>query len=140
MTATTGTTTGTLVLLRHGESEWNKANLFTGWVDVALTEKGRGEAARGGDGPPQDRGVQHVGQQPLLGEQLAPAGRLDAAPLGERHVDPAGEQVGLVPLALAVAQQHQRAGRGGLGGGRERRGHAAILPQPTSSGCRSQNS
>src|SRR5690349_17878294 len=40
--------TGTLVLLRHGESEWNKANLFTGWVDVPLSEKGRQEAARGG--------------------------------------------------------------------------------------------
>jgi 2,3-bisphosphoglycerate-dependent phosphoglycerate mutase len=39
---------GTLVLLRHGESEWNRANLFTGWVDVELTEKGRTEAARGG--------------------------------------------------------------------------------------------
>jgi 2,3-bisphosphoglycerate-dependent phosphoglycerate mutase len=39
---------GTLVLLRHGESEWNKANLFTGWVDVELSEKGRSEAARGG--------------------------------------------------------------------------------------------
>jgi 2,3-bisphosphoglycerate-dependent phosphoglycerate mutase len=39
---------GTLVLLRHGESEWNRANLFTGWVDVELTEKGRAEAARGG--------------------------------------------------------------------------------------------
>ena len=38
----------TLILLRHGESEWNAKNLFTGWVDVALTEKGRGEAARGG--------------------------------------------------------------------------------------------
>src|SRR3954449_8442583 len=38
----------TLVLLRHGESEWNKANLFTGWVDVPLSEKGREEAARGG--------------------------------------------------------------------------------------------
>ncbi|MDP9820680.1 phosphoglyceromutase [Nocardioides massiliensis] len=38
----------TLVLLRHGESEWNAANLFTGWVDVALTEKGRAEAVRGG--------------------------------------------------------------------------------------------
>ncbi|MCA0145965.1 phosphoglyceromutase [Blastococcus sp. LR1] len=43
------TSTGTLVLLRHGESEWNKANLFTGWVDVSLTEKGRAEAARGGE-------------------------------------------------------------------------------------------
>jgi 2,3-bisphosphoglycerate-dependent phosphoglycerate mutase len=39
----------TLVLLRHGESEWNAKNLFTGWVDVALTDKGRGEAARGGE-------------------------------------------------------------------------------------------
>ncbi len=38
----------TLVLLRHGESEWNAANLFTGWVDVALTAKGREEAVRGG--------------------------------------------------------------------------------------------
>jgi len=38
----------TLVLLRHGESEWNAKNLFTGWVDVPLTEKGRAEAARAG--------------------------------------------------------------------------------------------
>src|ERR687883_437989 len=43
------TVTGTLVLLRHGESEWNRANLFTGWVDVPLSEKGRAEAARGGE-------------------------------------------------------------------------------------------
>ncbi|MCZ2806234.1 phosphoglyceromutase [Modestobacter sp. VKM Ac-2983] len=43
------TSTGTLILLRHGESEWNKANLFTGWVDVELSEKGRAEAARGGE-------------------------------------------------------------------------------------------
>jgi 2,3-bisphosphoglycerate-dependent phosphoglycerate mutase len=40
--------TYTLVLLRHGESEWNAKNLFTGWVDVDLTEKGRAEAVRGG--------------------------------------------------------------------------------------------
>jgi 2,3-bisphosphoglycerate-dependent phosphoglycerate mutase len=39
----------TLILLRHGESEWNAKNLFTGWVDVALTDKGRGEAVRGGE-------------------------------------------------------------------------------------------
>ena len=37
-----------LILLRHGESEWNAKNLFTGWVDVALSDKGRAEAARGG--------------------------------------------------------------------------------------------
>jgi len=36
--------TYTLVLCRHGESEWNKLNLFTGWVDVSLSEKGLGEA------------------------------------------------------------------------------------------------
>jgi 2,3-bisphosphoglycerate-dependent phosphoglycerate mutase len=38
----------TLILLRHGESEWNARNLFTGWVDVNLTEKGVAEAVRGG--------------------------------------------------------------------------------------------
>ena len=38
----------TLILLRHGESEWNEKNLFTGWVDVALTEKGRAEGVRAG--------------------------------------------------------------------------------------------
>lgn len=38
-----------LILLRHGQSEWNEKNLFTGWVDVALTEKGREEARRGGE-------------------------------------------------------------------------------------------
>ncbi len=38
-----------LVLLRHGESEWNAKNLFTGWVDVDLNDKGRGEAVHGGE-------------------------------------------------------------------------------------------
>jgi len=37
-----------LVLLRHGESEWNKKNLFTGWRDVKLTEQGEREARDGG--------------------------------------------------------------------------------------------
>ncbi|CAB4659421.1 MAG: phosphoglyceromutase [Actinobacteria bacterium] len=41
--------TSTLILLRHGESEWNAKNLFTGWVDVNLSEKGRAEASRGGE-------------------------------------------------------------------------------------------
>jgi 2,3-bisphosphoglycerate-dependent phosphoglycerate mutase len=36
------------VLLRHGESEWNAKNLFTGWVDVGLSERGRDEAIRSG--------------------------------------------------------------------------------------------
>lgn len=38
-----------LILLRHGESEWNAKNLFTGWVDVRLSEKGESEARRGGE-------------------------------------------------------------------------------------------
>ncbi|WP_460772227.1 phosphoglyceromutase [Microbacterium sp. GXF7504] len=39
----------TLILLRHGQSQWNELNLFTGWVDVRLTEQGKAEAARGGE-------------------------------------------------------------------------------------------
>ena len=38
-----------LILLRHGESEWNALNLFTGWVDVRLSAKGEAEAKRGGE-------------------------------------------------------------------------------------------
>ena len=38
----------TLILLRHGESTWNALNLFTGWVDVDLSDKGQAEAAHGG--------------------------------------------------------------------------------------------
>ena len=40
--------TMTLVIIRHGESEWNKLNLFTGWTDVDLTEQGHKEAIEGG--------------------------------------------------------------------------------------------
>ena len=38
----------TLVLLRHGQSDWNARNLFTGWVDVPLSEAGEAEAVHGG--------------------------------------------------------------------------------------------
>ena len=38
-----------LILLRHGNSVWNQKNLFTGWVDVDLTDVGRGEAKRAGE-------------------------------------------------------------------------------------------
>jgi len=41
--------TSTLILLRHGNSEWNQQNLFTGWVDVRLSEKGQEEARRAGE-------------------------------------------------------------------------------------------
>ena len=46
---TSMTGTSTLILLRHGESHWNQKNLFTGWVDVGLTDKGMTEATRGGE-------------------------------------------------------------------------------------------
>ncbi len=42
-------TAATLVLLRHGQSDWNEKNLFTGWVDVGLTTTGEVEARRGGE-------------------------------------------------------------------------------------------
>jgi 2,3-bisphosphoglycerate-dependent phosphoglycerate mutase len=41
--------THTLILLRHGESEWNAKNLFTGWVDVPLNDKGRAEGIHAGE-------------------------------------------------------------------------------------------
>jgi 2,3-bisphosphoglycerate-dependent phosphoglycerate mutase len=40
--------TATLVLLRHGQSEWNQKNIFSGWVDIDLSEQGREEARRAG--------------------------------------------------------------------------------------------
>ncbi|WP_415075660.1 phosphoglyceromutase [Microbacterium sp.] len=43
-----GRMTYTLILLRHGQSAWNELNLFTGWVDVRLTDQGKAEAVRGG--------------------------------------------------------------------------------------------
>jgi 2,3-bisphosphoglycerate-dependent phosphoglycerate mutase len=46
----------TLVLLRHGHSDWNAKNLFTGWVDVDLNDQGRAEAVNGGQ-LLRDRGI-----------------------------------------------------------------------------------
>ena len=39
---------GKLILVRHGQSQWNESNQFTGWVDVDLTEKGEAEAVNAG--------------------------------------------------------------------------------------------
>jgi hypothetical protein len=67
---------------------------------------------RGVDRPGQQGGVQHLGQQPGLHQQLTAALRLAAALVVQVDVHPAGEQVLRVPLALAVAQQDQRRGHG----------------------------
>lgn len=48
MNADKGRPPGKLVLVRHGESDWNRKNLFTGWTDVDLTERGREEAIQAG--------------------------------------------------------------------------------------------
>lgn len=50
-----------LILLRHGESEWNAKNLFTGWVDVDINEKGLAEA---------DRGAKLLKEENLLPDKL----------------------------------------------------------------------
>ena len=38
-----------IVLLRHGESQWNRENRFTGWTDVDLSDRGRAEATEAGE-------------------------------------------------------------------------------------------
>src|SRR5437773_833500 len=74
---------GTLVLLRHGESVWNAQNLFTGWVDVALSEKGEAEARRGGEQLTQAGLLPDVVHTSLQRRAIATANiALDAA---ERH-------------------------------------------------------
>ena len=72
-----------LVLLRHGESDWNAKNLFTGWVDVDLTDKGRGGGVRGGEllarGRPAARRRAHLAAAPR-----------DHAPPTSRSTPPTG--------------------------------------------------
>jgi len=75
--------TYTLILLRHGESEWNAKNLFTGWVDVPLNDKGWGEAIRGGELLKQEGILPDVVHTSLLRRAIMTANlALDAA---DRH-------------------------------------------------------
>ena len=75
--------TATLVLLRHGESEWNAKNLFTGWVDVGLSDKGTAEATHAGE-LMRDSGLRpDVVHTSLLRRAIRTADlALDAADLG----------------------------------------------------------
>ena len=76
-------TTHTLILLRHGESLWNAENLFTGWVDVDLSDKGREEARRGGELLLQEDLLPDVLHTSLLRRAITTANMaLDAA---DRH-------------------------------------------------------
>jgi 2,3-bisphosphoglycerate-dependent phosphoglycerate mutase len=74
---------GTLVLLRHGESEWNAKNLFTGWVDVPLSPLGEREAVRSGELMRQAEVLPDVVHTSLLRRAITSAHlALDAA---DRH-------------------------------------------------------
>ncbi|MGE0838904.1 phosphoglyceromutase [Pseudonocardia sp.] len=74
---------GTLVLLRHGQSVWNAENLFTGWVDVALSAIGEDEARRGGELLVENGLLPDVVHTSLLRRAIATANlALDAA---DRH-------------------------------------------------------
>ncbi len=76
-------TIGTLVLLRHGESEWNAMNLFTGWVDVHLTDKGIAEGKRAGALLAEHNVLPDVSYTSLLRRAISTANfALDAA---DRH-------------------------------------------------------
>ena len=74
---------GTLILLRHGESEWNAKNLFTGWVDVPLSSRGEREAVRAGELMQQTELLPDVVHTSLLRRAITSAHlALDAA---DRH-------------------------------------------------------
>ena len=82
----------TLILLRHGESEWNAKNLFTGWVDVALSDKGAAEAERGGSCSPRPGVLPDVVHTSVLRRAITTANlALDAA---DRHWIPVGRGPG----------------------------------------------
>ena len=72
-----------LILLRHGQSDWNQKNLFTGWVDVPLTELGEKEAVHGGELMKQEGVLPDVLYTSLLRRAINTANlALDAA---DRH-------------------------------------------------------
>jgi len=100
---------GILVLVRHGESQWNLENRFTGWVDVDLTDKGREEAHQAGEklrGKHFDKGFTSVLKRAIItmdiildviGQKDLPIERNEA--LNERHY---GDLQGLNKAETAV--------------------------------------
>jgi 2,3-bisphosphoglycerate-dependent phosphoglycerate mutase len=78
-----GMTVGTLLLLRHGQSEWNATNQFTGWVDVDLTERGRTEASRAGELLREHDLLPDVVHTSLLRRAISTA--TDALDVADRH-------------------------------------------------------
>ena len=103
----------TLVLLRHGESEWNAKNLFTGWVDVPLSDKGRAEAVHGGEllkeaGVLPEKLFTSMLRRAIMTANLS----LDAADLAERTRradDPGGARLApqRAPLRRPAGQEQE---------------------------------
>src|SRR5271170_5231825 len=75
--------TGTLLLLRHGESEWNAANRFTGWVDVGLSARGRAESVRAGELLREANALPDIVHTSLLSRAIATA--QDSLAACDRH-------------------------------------------------------
>ena len=90
-----------IVLLRHGESIWNKENLFTGWTDVDLSEQGKAEARRAGE-LLEGRGV-HVRRRVHVGPEAGDPHALDRAGRAGPDVDPRGALVAAQRAALRGA-------------------------------------
>jgi 2,3-bisphosphoglycerate-dependent phosphoglycerate mutase len=94
---------GTLVLLRHGESDWNAKNLFTGWVDVDLTVKGEQEARRGG---------QQLKEHGLLPDVMHTSLQRRAIRTGELALDEADRQWIPVHRSWRLNERHYGALQG----------------------------
>ena len=109
----------TLVLLRHGESTWNQENLFTGWHDVDLTDKGAGEAAEAGrtmaDGGPVVRRRPHLAADaghptpptwpsPSSANRWLPVAAVVAAERAPLRRPPGQEQEGRRPSSTAPSR------------------------------------
>ena len=101
--------TYTLILLRHGESEWNALNLFTGWVDVDLSAKGEAEAKNGGK-LMLDKGLLPDIVHTSLLTRAVVAGRAEERSQQERlhsiNVDPVVD----LPTALYLADPYVQEG------------------------------
>jgi 2,3-bisphosphoglycerate-dependent phosphoglycerate mutase len=87
---------GTLVLVRHGQSEWNLKNLFTGWRDVDLSEQGHAEAKAAGArlnerGFTFDIAYTHI---------FVDDGRIDETTAGVRYAGTAQSDVNTIAVGL----------------------------------------
>ncbi|MGQ0615812.1 MAG: phosphoglyceromutase [Acidimicrobiia bacterium] len=95
--------TYTLVLLRHGRSDWNDRNLFTGWVDADLSERGRAEATRAG---------QLLGEAGLLPDVVHTSLLVRAIRTAELALDACGRQWVPVRRSWRLNERHYGALQG----------------------------